>query len=256
MIHLSLENKKAKHLKVLLIFLAVSSLIFLLLHGPIPQSVSYHSFADHNTFYGINNFYNVVSNFPFLMVGAVGIFFILKHNFSLKSARLCFFIGIFFTGLGSAYYHYDPSSSTLVWDRLPMTIAFMSFFAFILFRNFSFQNNDSILVVLLLTGIFSIVYWHVGELKGNGDLRWYALVQFYPVVAIIIILLWNGNDRQMLGVILWYIAAKVFEATDEAFLSLTEVVSGHTIKHLMAACAAMHLLVLFYWENKALKKNF
>lgn len=256
MIHLSLENKKAKHLKVLLIFLAVSSLIFLLLHGPIPQSVSYHSFADHNTFYGINNFYNVVSNFPFLMVGAVGIFlfwntifhwslqdYVFLSVYSLPDWALLIIIMI---------RHHPPWFGTdFLWPSL-----LCLFFAFILFRNFSFQNNDSILVVLLLIGIFSIVYWHVGELKGNGDLRWYALVQFYPVVAIIIILLWNGNDRQMLGVILWYIAAKVFEATDEAFLSLTEVVSGHTIKHLMAACAAMHLLVLFYFENKAMKKNF
>ncbi|GAL87752.1 hypothetical protein MYP_4983 [Sporocytophaga myxococcoides] len=79
--HLSLENKKTKHLKTLLIFLAVSSLVFLMLHGPIPQWVSYHSFADHNTFYGINNFYNVVSNFPFLRVGAVGIFYYSETQF-------------------------------------------------------------------------------------------------------------------------------------------------------------------------------
>lgn len=253
---LSLENKKTKHLKVLLIFLAISSLIFLILHGPIPQSASYHSFADHHTFYGINNFYNVVSNFPFFIVGAVGIIFILKNEFLYKSARLCFFIGIFLTGIGSAYYHYDPSTSTLVWDRLPMTITFMSFFSFILFRNFTFRNHDNILIVLLLTGIASVLYWYTGELKGNGDLRLYALVQFYPVVAIIIILLWNGNDRQMFGVIFWYIVAKVFEATDREFLSITEVISGHTIKHLMAACAAVHLLVLFYIENKSLRKIF
>lgn len=251
---LSLENKKVKHLKVLLIFLALTSIIFLILHGPIPQSSSYHSFADHNTFYGINNFYNVVSNFPFFIVGAIGVFFILKNDFLYKSARLCFFIGIFLTGIGSAYYHYDPSASTLVWDRLPMTITFMSFFSFILFRSFSFRNHDNILIVLLLTGIASVIYWYVGELEGNGDLRLYALVQFYPVVAIIIILLWNGNDRQMFGVIFWYVAAKVFEATDQELFSLTEVISGHTIKHLMAACAAVHLLALFYLENKLLRK--
>ncbi|WP_162144225.1 ceramidase domain-containing protein [Sporocytophaga myxococcoides] len=251
---LSLENKKTQRLKALLTLLAVTSLIFLILHGPIPQSASYHSFADHSTFYGIRNFYNVVSNFPFFIIGAVGIIFILKNDFLYKSARLCFFIGIFLTGLGSAYYHYDPSTSTLVWDRLPMTITFMSFFSFILFRNFSFRNHDNILILLLLTGIASVIFWYTGELRGSGDLRLYALVQFYPVVAIIIILLWNGKDRQMFGVIFWYIAAKVFEATDQEFLSLTEVISGHTIKHLMAACAAVHLLVLFYIEYKSLKK--
>lgn len=252
---ISLENKKAKHLKVLLIFLAAISVIFLILYGPIPQAASYHSFADHNTFYGISNFFNVVSNFPFLIVGAVGIIFILKNDFSYKSARLCFFIGVFLTGLGSAYYHYAPSTSTLVWDRLPMTIAFMSFFSFILFRNFSIRNQDNILIILLLTGITSVMYWYAGELQGRGDLRLYALVQFYPVVAIIIILLWNGNDRQMFGVIFWYIAAKVFETTDSEFLNLTELISGHTIKHLVAALAAIHLLILFMIENKSMKAS-
>jgi len=38
------------------------------------------------------------------------------------------FVGVFLTGIGSSYYHLYPDNRTLVWDRLPMTIAFMALF--------------------------------------------------------------------------------------------------------------------------------
>ena len=48
-----------------------ASLVGLLL-PPIPQDQGYHDFADHRTMFGIPNFWNVVSNLPFVAVGAVG----------------------------------------------------------------------------------------------------------------------------------------------------------------------------------------
>ena len=35
-----------------------------------------------------------------------------------------FFLGLFLTGFGSGYYHWEPTNDTLVLDRLPMTILF------------------------------------------------------------------------------------------------------------------------------------
>lgn len=34
----------------------------------------------------------------------------------------CFYIGVAAVGFGSAYYHLQPNDSTLVWDRLPVSL--------------------------------------------------------------------------------------------------------------------------------------
>jgi len=40
---------------------------------PIPQDLNDHGFTDDRTILGVPNFLNVVSNLPFLVVGAAGI---------------------------------------------------------------------------------------------------------------------------------------------------------------------------------------
>ena len=61
------------HPLVFLFGLAAVSLLGLLLVPPIPQSQIYHGFADQRTLFGIPNFWNVVSNLPFVLVGAAGL---------------------------------------------------------------------------------------------------------------------------------------------------------------------------------------
>jgi hypothetical protein len=64
----------------------------LLLLPPIPQDQSYHQFADQRTIFGIPNFWNVVSNLPFLAVGAAGL-----RRFRDDPATVVFFLGVFQT---------------------------------------------------------------------------------------------------------------------------------------------------------------
>src|SRR3990170_5032354 len=80
--------------------LAAVSLLGLLLVPPIPQSQIYHGFADQRTLYGIPNFWNVVSNLPFILVGALGLWQVRRD----LSASI-FFLGVFLTGFTSSYYH-------------------------------------------------------------------------------------------------------------------------------------------------------
>jgi len=107
----------------LLVFM-LASLLGLFLLPPIVQNQNYHDFADQRTLFGIPNFWNVVSNVPFLGIGAVGLW-----QFGSSQATMLLFLGIFLTGFGSAYYHLEPSDQTLFWDRLPMAIGFMVIFA-------------------------------------------------------------------------------------------------------------------------------
>jgi hypothetical protein len=85
-----------------LVFLGLmaASLAVLPLLPPILQDQNYHHFADQRAFLGVPNFWNVVSNLPFIAVGAAGL-----RQFHRDPAVLVIFLGIFLTGFGSSYYH-------------------------------------------------------------------------------------------------------------------------------------------------------
>jgi hypothetical protein len=132
-INLNLENK----LPQILLFVAglAFAAVFLFVK-PIAQSTHYHAFANENTILGIPNFANVSSNIGFVIVGILGWIVCIKRKY-LDPIHLALVVGIFLTGFGSAYYHFAPDNCTLVWDRIPMTIIFSSYFALILSVYFS-----------------------------------------------------------------------------------------------------------------------
>jgi hypothetical protein len=160
-----------------------------------------------------------------------------------------FFAGVALTGIGSAYYHWAPDTPRLFWDRLPMAVGFMALLAAIVAERLSVTAGLVVLGPLVAAGVGSIIYWRAGELRGAGDLRPYALVQFLPAL-LILLMLWLCPPRYtgggfLLGVLGIYGAAKVFEALDGPIFSLGSLLSGHTLKHLTVALAA-------WWVVKAL----
>jgi hypothetical protein len=214
---------------------------------PIPQDPAYHRLADGRTFFGIPNALNVVSNAPFVLVGALGAWAIRpggRARFIEGRERwpwAVFFAGLFLTGFGSAYYHLAPDNQRLMWDRLPLAMALMGLFAAIVMERIGVRIGLALLGPLVAIGLASVLWWHAGELEGRGDLRLYAIVQFYPLVAIPLLLsAWpprytlGGAILATVGV---YAFAKVFELLDRPILELGSVVSGHTLKHLLAGGA-------------------
>jgi len=122
-----------------------------LLSSPIAQDPNYHLFADHRTLLAIPNFWNVMSNLPFLIVGTLGFRASLQITEDpLRNAWLVFFAGVFLTAFGSGYYHLAPDNDTLAWDRLTMTIGFMSFVAIIIGEYLSIPWGRRLLVPLLV----------------------------------------------------------------------------------------------------------
>jgi hypothetical protein len=234
-------------LLVLLILLA-GSMITLLFIGPIPQDVSYHHFADQRNYFNIPNFFNVITNGPFLIIGFYATVWLSKTNkvcFYSQSEilpYLIYFVSVAFIAIGSGYYHWNPNNSTLVFDRLPMTIAFMSFLSLIIAERINLKLGLNSLVPLIFFGIASVVYWYLTAIHGHGDLRPYALVQFYPMLAIPWILIvypaQYTEQRFLWFSLLYYILAKLCEWQDRFIYQILEhVVSGHALKHLMAAMA-------------------
>ncbi|MFA5923311.1 MAG: ceramidase domain-containing protein [Methylococcaceae bacterium] len=233
-------------LKIIVAITAVS-IIAVFSMDPIAQDPAYHHFADRRGTLNIPNIYNILSSLPFVIIGIMGMRLVALGRASgglveLQAVYMTFFTGVFLTGFGSVYYHYHPDNQTLLWDRLPMTIAFMAFFSAIVGETISSQMALKLFIPLLVSGIASVVYWHVSELNGHGDLRAYVLVQFLPILLIPLIL-WlfnsrlNGN-KYIWGIIIAYALSKLMEFFDVRIYSALGVISGHSLKHLVAAFAA------------------
>lgn len=230
-----------KHLPVLSIVLG--SLLILVLQMPIPQDTAYHQFADTRVILGIPNFQNVISNLPFVLVGMAGVFFCFRQDYyDTKFAWLLFFSGISLVGIGSIYYHLNPSSNTLLWDRLPMAMGFMALFAGLLGELIDAKLTRHLLLPMIMIGFASVMVWHWFD-----DLRFYVWVQFMPMSVIpIMLLLYRkrySHTSLLCLALLIYMLAKVLEVFDmQIFSHLQNAIGGHAMKHVVAAAGSGVLL--------------
>ncbi|MEH6468866.1 MAG: ceramidase domain-containing protein [Porticoccus sp.] len=238
-------------IKLIIIFSIILIGVVFVFIEPIPQPQSYYKFSDNNNYFGINNFWNVISNTPFLLVGLFGLILdknkkLTHDNYLITPVYSIFFLGIFLTSFGSSWFHLNPSNETLVWDRLPMTIGFMALTTGLLSEYLKRELQQYLLYPLLLIGFTSVIYWHFTEQAGRGDLRLYALVQFLPLLVIPAVVVTHKPrytcSWDLIWVFIFYILAKVTEHFDHAIHQLLGGVSGHSIKHLLAAAAAYMVL--------------
>jgi hypothetical protein len=224
-----------------------------------PQPQSYHHFADQREWLGIPNFGDVASNLGFAIVGIWGLVELLRRGprgivFTDPRERWLYeliFVGMLLTAFGSSYYHLAPDNPRLVWDRLPMTIVFMSLVAAVIAERISVNVGVWLWPALLATGIASVLVWRASELHGHGDLRFYAAVQAGSILVLLLALFLparytRGSDFAV--VVGFYVLAKILETDDKQIFALNHVMSGHTLKHLAAAAAG-------YWVLRMLKKR-
>jgi hypothetical protein len=223
--------------KAVLLFVSVLAVGSIFVLPPIRQNPHYHDFANHAEHYRIVNFWNVVSNAAFLLVALAG-----WHALQLgdeaeetwkKTCVRVLLLGIGFTAFGSAYYHWHPSDARLLWDRLPMTIVFMCVFTLTIGERIDARLASRLLWPLLILGIASVFDW-----RWTGDLRLYAVVQFYPLLAVPLMLLLLPAGATSVpaqwGMIGFYGLAKLAEMFDST-LQNTVPAGAHAWKHLFAA---------------------
>jgi hypothetical protein len=233
----------------LILAVTLMSIVSVMLLPPVAQDLSYHLFADQETWLGVPNFWNVVSNFPFIVFGIFGLWRRpLSGSACLVPGYVLFCAFVVLIGFGSAYYHYAPTTNTLLWDRLPMSGAFMALVVCLLVDAVS-TRAAALLIPLVLTGLASVGYWYLTELQGRGDLRPYALVQFLPIILIPLILALFGTN-ELRARMLWltlggYVLAKLAEHYDAVIHTTLGVLSGHSLKHLIAAVAILCAVLSF-----------
>jgi hypothetical protein len=232
--------------------LMVIVVAFFALVPSIPQDVDYHNFSDQNLVFGIPNFWNVVSNIPFVIVGALGLHSLKKnqsHPVHEQNAWRVLFVGVLLAGFGSAYYHWSPSNDTLLWDRLPMSIGFMGLFAVVIGERLGEAAYRRSFLPLLLLGVFSVFYWYFTEKMGSGDLRLYAIVQFLPLILIPGKIKFlppkYSHGHYIYGTIGFYLLAKFLEHFDAKTHELLHLISGHSLKHIVAAIGCYYLVRMY-----------
>ncbi len=221
----------------------------------IPQAVEYHRFADDRTMFGVANFLDVTSNLCFLLAGLAGLVVVMRPRtpFEFASERwpyALFFLGMLLTAAGSAYYHLVPDNERLFWDRLPMTVAFMSLIAAQVADRINVRAGLVLLVPMLLVGAASVLYWRATERAGVGNVIPYGILQGYAVAILLLMAVLQPSRYTRGNDIYWvfaaYMLAKLLELFDREFLTLGNLVSGHTLKHLAAAVAGLvvcHMLM-------------
>jgi len=221
-----------------------------IVHGPIAQLPDYHNFADRSLLFGIPHFADVISNLGFVGVALWGLARLApctRHESIANgwAGYRLFLIALLLTGVGSSYYHFAPDNARLVWDRLPIALACGGLLAGVWGDT---RNRSSTVpsILLAIAAVLSVGWWHVTEEAGAGDLRPYLLLQGLPLL---IIPLWQWiHDRPRAERLAFtyalaiYALAKLAELGDHPIARATGMLSGHTLKHLLASAAAAFIV--------------
>ncbi len=233
---------EARHLAGAVLLLAVAAL---LLHGPIAQLADYHHFADQRSGFGLAHAADVLSNLGFALVGCHGLALLWRARGAGAAGAgaagyALFFGALLLTAAGSSWYHLAPDNARLVWDRLPIALACAGLLAAV-WRE-TVGGGRWLVAAAALAAVASVAWWRYTDLAGAGDLRPYLLLQVAPLVLIPLLQWHSGRPRRERlafgAAIGLYLLAKACEMADHSLLEALTLVSGHTLKHLLAAAAA------------------
>ncbi len=230
---------------VLLVAVFIGALAW---HGPIAQPAHYHDFADRRIWLGIPNAVDVLSNLAFLLAGAFGLAAAMRLPpvMPARAAWGLFFASVMLTTAGSTFYHWAPDTLGLAVDRLPIAwaCAWLTL-ALLAERVDGRAAHPAAQSAAFVLASLSVWLWYRGEVAGLGDLRAYLFMQFLPVLLIpLVCALFRGGVLSIgdwVGAIGLYLMAKLFEIFDARIFDALGMVSGHTLKHLIAAMAALWL---------------
>jgi hypothetical protein len=111
----------------------------------------------------------------------------------------------------------------------------MAIFALILGERIHSEVGQRSLIPLLMAGLASVFYW-----RATGDLRFYAIVQFYPLAVIALLLVFRAprysGSAGVIAMVVLYAVAKIFELCDGE-LGTFVATGGHPWKHVVSAAA-------------------
>jgi hypothetical protein len=119
-----------------------------------------------------------------------------------------------------------------------MSLVFASILAMLAYLKISPRFGLHTLAELLILAPLTVLIWDY-----NGNLTPYVVLQFGGIILVILTLLLTKTRMQgpcFTSLIILYGAAKLVEFYDEKIFNLSQnLISGHTLKHLIAALAVI-----------------
>ncbi|RYR47270.1 hypothetical protein Ahy_A07g033221 [Arachis hypogaea] len=238
--------------------------LFILFFTPtIPRSHNHHHFVDmrnllaSRSFAGVPNTINVITNFPFLVVGVLGFVLALDGAvFYISSqgevyAWVVFYAGMVGVAFGSAYYHLKPDNHRVLWDTLPMMVAFSSLFSALVVERFGQRIGLFCLFALIFAAVLCVVYE-----RNYNDIRFCMIFQLtlplaIPVIAFMYSSKYTHSRYWFLATGI-YLLAKFEGATDKKLYHANNyIISGHSLEHLCLSLIPIVLsIMLIYRESK------
>ncbi len=229
----------------LLLFLALSSAWA----APLAQVAHYHAFADQSDWLGLPHAGDVLSNLGFALAGLCGLYLMAQRETrgdplpAIEAAALAlFFGGLLLTACGSTWYHLAPDDQRLLIDRLCMVPAFAGVLSLVFAQRLDRRSAWAIQGLVLLWGGVAALLW-----QANGNLLPWAALQVSGMLLLAGLALVRGpglpSATGVVAILLCYGLAKAFEMADAPIHALTGGwLSGHSLKHWMAAAAALPVL--------------
>lgn len=215
---------------------------------PLAQPAHYHGFADQRTLLGLPCFMDVVSNAGFALAGLAGAWRLWRlppralSNVQRAMAAL-FFGGLLLTAGASGWYHLAPDDAGLAIDRGGMALAFAGLLGLAAAGRVSERAGAALGLAVLMLAPLSLHAWST-----TGNLLPWVVLQSGGMALV----LWFAVLRPRFGALdirwIWvigiYVAAKLLELSDhEVYQWTRQAVSGHTLKHAVAALAAVPVIV-------------
>lgn len=219
------------------------ALLALAVAGPhVAQHADYHAFADRRLLAGIPFAGDVLSNVAFAAAGLAGLWRLVRASLDpVQRALGCLACtGLLLTAAGSSWYHWQPDAAGLLVDRLAMTVAFAGVLGIAACR-ISARAGVMTAAAIALAAPLALAVFAAG-----GNLLPWSVLQAGGLVLLLVIaaLPPDGAYVRWGWVAAGYVLAKLFEIQDHAIWELTgHAVSGHSIKHVVAALAAAPLFL-------------
>lgn len=227
-------------LALLLAVAALAALAALLPATGLPAG--YHDFADQRTLLGLPHALDVLSNLPFAVMGAWGLWWLRRVPLdrlgtAQRGLAVLFFVGLMATAFCSSSYHLDPHDAGLCIDRVGMSLAFAGLLGLAAADRISARAGVALAALVAVAApATALVAWL------GGNMTPWAVLQGGGLVLLAALALRRPQPRALgfsiIGVIAFYAVAKALELADAPVFALTQqLISGHSAKHLVAALA-------------------
>jgi hypothetical protein len=234
------------------LLMALAIAVLVACFGPaVAQHAHYHAFADQRTGWGVPFAMDVLSNLPFAVAGVWGLVALRRFQPGAQPALAAlFFTGLLITAACSSFYHWQPDNAGLAIDRLGMVVAFAGLLGLAVADRISARAGLATAATVLALGPLAVMVWAT-----SGNLLPWVVLQGGGMLLIGLLAAHRSTAKPIAGgwgiplvaVIALYALAKVLELSDHSVFEFTRgLVSGHSLKHAVAALAAWPVIAVMH----------